>query len=65
MTPRDTVTAECQRRGLEAVVAGCGGGSPDAWSDAAAAAIIRATDDEAWRVRKMAAKVIARHLMPS
>jgi len=102
MTPRDSVTAECRRRGLDAVVAGCvglldgtgsdegliialgGKAAPDvlsgreggasgywprvwaargllyAWSDSAAAAIIRATGDEAWRVREMAAKVIAR-----
>jgi hypothetical protein len=31
------------------------------WDPAAAAAIIGATHDEAWRVREMAAKVIARH----
>lgn len=103
MTPRESVTAECRRRGLEAVVAGCvdlldgtgwdesliialgvqatpyvlsgreGGASGYwprvwaargllyAWADAAAPAIIRATGDDAWRVREMAAKVIARH----
>jgi hypothetical protein len=32
-----------------------------AWDDSATAAIITATEDEAWRVREMAAKVIARH----
>jgi HEAT repeat protein len=32
-----------------------------AWDPAATAAIIGATSDEAWRVREMAAKVIARH----
>jgi hypothetical protein len=32
-----------------------------AWDPAATAAIIGATGDEAWRVREMAAKVIARH----
>jgi hypothetical protein len=32
-----------------------------AWAPAATAAIIRATEDEAWRVREMAANVIARH----
>lgn len=32
-----------------------------AWDDRATAAIIRATADQAWRVREMAAKVIARH----
>lgn len=32
-----------------------------AWDDCATAAIIQATADDAWRVREMAAKVIARH----
>jgi len=32
-----------------------------AWDDRATAAIIRATTDDAWRVREMAAKVIARY----
>ena len=32
-----------------------------AWDPAATAAVIGATGDEAWRVREMAAKVIARH----
>jgi hypothetical protein len=32
-----------------------------AWDDDATPAIIAATTDEAWRVREMAAKVIARH----
>jgi hypothetical protein len=32
-----------------------------AWEEAATPAITRATADEAWRVREMAAKVIARH----
>ena len=32
-----------------------------AWDDRATAAIIQATTDDAWRVREMAAKVIARH----
>ena len=32
-----------------------------AWDPAATAAIIGATSDEAWRVREMAAKVVARH----
>lgn len=31
------------------------------WEDRAAPAIAAATADEAWRVREMAAKVIARH----
>jgi hypothetical protein len=103
MTPRDRVNAECRRRGLEELVAGCvdlldgtgsdeglilalgGDGAPYvvagaeggpggywprvwaargllyAWADVAAPAIIRATRDDAWRVREMAAKVIARH----
>jgi hypothetical protein len=33
------------------------------WDDSAAAAIIKATADPAWRVREMAAKVIAKHLV--
>jgi hypothetical protein len=32
-----------------------------AWEDRAATAVIRGTTDEAWRVREMALKVIARH----
>jgi hypothetical protein len=32
-----------------------------AWDDAATAAIIHATADDAWRVREMAGKVVARH----
>ena len=32
-----------------------------AWDDSATAAIVRAATDDAWRVREMAAKVIARH----
>jgi hypothetical protein len=32
-----------------------------AWDDRAAAVIIQAAADDAWRVREMAAKVIARH----
>jgi hypothetical protein len=31
------------------------------WDDAATPAIVDATNDESWRVREMAAKVIARH----
>lgn len=31
------------------------------WADQATAAIIAATADDAWRVREMAAKVVARH----
>jgi hypothetical protein len=104
MTPRQSIAAECARRGQPALVAGCiallerrGGvddalvvalGGPPAeyvlsggesgkdgywprvwaargllyaWQDQATAAIITATSDEAWRVREMAAKVIARY----
>jgi hypothetical protein len=104
LTPRQSVTAECQRRGKPAVISGCIdllngrhdvddalvlalGGSPaqdvlsgraggkagywprvwaargllHAWDDRATAAIIQATTDDAWRVREMTAKVIARH----
>jgi hypothetical protein len=32
-----------------------------AWDDAATGAVIHATNDDAWRVREMAAKVVARH----
>jgi hypothetical protein len=32
-----------------------------AWDERAAAVIIRAASDDAWRVREMAAKVVARH----
>jgi len=32
-----------------------------AWQDGATPAVVHATTDEAWRVREMAAKVIARH----
>ena len=32
-----------------------------AWDDRATAVIIQATADDAWRVREMAAKVVARH----
>ena len=32
-----------------------------AWDDVATAAIVRAFDDDAWRVREMALKVVARH----
>jgi hypothetical protein len=33
------------------------------WDDSAAPAVRDATTDEAWRVREMAAKVVARHLV--
>jgi hypothetical protein len=104
MTPRQSIQAECARRGQPAVVAGCiallerrggvdddlivalggpraeyvlsgGEGGKDsywprvwaargllhAFGDQATAAITTATSDEAWRVREMAAKVIARY----
>jgi hypothetical protein len=104
LTPRQSIEAECGRRGKPAVVSGCialleGRGGVDdalvlalggppaeyvldrgaggklgywlrvwgargllhAWDDRATAAIIHATGDGAWRVREMAAKVIARH----
>lgn len=103
MTPRQSVQAECERRGRDAVVTGCigilnaegaddallvalggpaaeyvlagGEGGPEgywprvwaargllhAWADVATPAIISAAADEAWRVREMAAKVIAKH----
>jgi HEAT repeat protein len=102
-TPRESIAAECQRRGRSAVVSGCidliegreaddglilalGGPAAEyvlsgneggregywprvwaargllhAWDDSAMAAIIRATADDSWRVREMAAKVIARY----
>ena len=34
-----------------------------AWDDRATEAVIAATADDAWRVREMAAKVVARHLV--
>jgi hypothetical protein len=104
LTPRQSVAAECERRGKPAVVSGCidllegrqyvddalvlalggpaahyvlggreGGKAgywPRVWAARgllhaldcrATAAIIGATTDDAWRVREMAAKVIARH----
>ena len=33
------------------------------WDDRATGRVVRALDDEAWRVREMAAKVVARHLV--
>ena len=32
-----------------------------AWDDSARPAVLRALDDESWRVREMAVKVLARH----
>jgi hypothetical protein len=104
LTPRQSIEAECRRRGKPALVAACidllqgrhdvddalllalagpaaeavisgqaGGrtgywprvwaarGLLHSWDDSAAPAIIHATTDDAWRVREMAAKVIARH----
>jgi hypothetical protein len=104
LTPRQSIEAECARRGKPALVAGCialiegrGGVDDDlvvalggppaeyvlcggeggkngywprvwaargllhAWDDQATAALVTATADEAWRVREMAAKVVARH----
>ena len=102
-TPRESVKAEFERRGSEAVIKGCirildgtavdeglvvalggpaaqqvidgyeGGltgywprvwatrGLLHAWDDTAALSVIRATTDDSWRVREMAARVIARH----
>jgi HEAT repeat protein len=104
-TPRQSVEAECARRGTSSVVDGCialvlGIGADDdlmvalagpaatevlrgreggveghwprvwgargllyAWEDRAASAVVRAADDDAWRVREMALKVIARHVL--
>ncbi len=103
MTPRQSIEAECARRGKSQVVSGCvallqgrevddalvlalggppaeyvlrgGAGGRDGywprawgcrgllyvWEDEAMPAVIEATKDSAWRVREMAAKVIARH----
>ncbi len=102
LKPRERIDAECDRRGKDAVVAGCiallegrdaegelivalggpaalwavGGGVEGprywrrvwaargllwAWDDSALPAILTALDDDAWRVREMAAKVVARH----
>lgn len=105
LTPRDSINAECRRRGRLAVVLGCadllagtdtddalvvalGGpharrvldGGPDTdqrywlrvwaargllwvWDERALPALCAALDDPAWRVREMAAKVVARHLL--
>lgn len=101
-TPRQSIEAECARRGKDQVVAGCIelllgrptddalvaalGGPPAslgdarvpqpywlrvwaargllwAWEAAALPALTRALNDENWRVREMAAKVVARHLL--
>jgi hypothetical protein len=100
--PKESIEAECTRRGKQAVISGCisllaGEGADDGliaalgvgatavlaereggrggywprvwaargllhlWDERAAAAVIGATEDEHWRVREMAAKVIARY----
>ena len=102
LKPRERIDAECDRRGRDALVAGCiallegreadgelilalsgpaalwavGGGVEGprywrrvwaargllwAWDDSALPAIRTALRDDAWRVREMAAKVVARH----
>lgn len=103
MTPRQSVLAECDRRGRDAVIEGCirllegkdvdddlilalaghhasnvlagseGGrngywprvwaarGLLHVWDDEATPAIILAMSHERWRVREMAAKVVAAH----
>ena len=103
MTPRQSIEAECARRGRAEVVGGCvellrgrqsdeqlllalggpparhyltGATPPDywlrvwatrgllwAWSDEASPALRTALADEHWRVREMALKVVARHLV--
>ena len=105
LTPRQSVEAECTRRGRRAVVAGCvqliTGADTDAalivalgglharrllaghlatdqrywlrvwavrgllwaWDDGALDGVRVALRDPAWRVREMAAKVVARHLL--
>ncbi len=104
LTPRQSIEAECGRRGEQAVVAGCirllaGKSSDDelllalggpgatkfldgrthtdlywlrvwgargllwVWDDSALTSIKSAMSDEAWRVREMAAKVVAKHLL--
>ena len=102
VTPRESIEAECRRRGRTSVVDGClrllQSGSADAelllalagpggqkfldgdehedtywlrvwalrgllwaWDDAGTVAVTTAVDDEHWRVREMALKVVARH----
>ena len=105
LTPRESIAAECARRGRPAVVAGCidlimgedtdvrliaalagpaarrvleGDSRADLrywlrvwgtrgllweWDDSANPAVAVALRDPAWRVREMAAKVVARHLL--
>jgi len=40
-------------------------GLPWLWDDVATRAVVESLTDEAWRVREMAAKVVARHLVDS
>lgn len=103
MTPKESIAAECRRRGREAVIESCiaivrdgeidddmlrvlagpaaetvlagGEGGPQGywprvwavrgllheWDDNATTVIIDALGDESWRVREMAAKVVAAH----
>lgn len=101
MLPKDSIQAECARRGTDKVVAGCvsllrtqpvdealvtalgGDAAPSvldggpasqywlrvwaargllwAWDEAAVPALLEALGDEHWRVREMAAKVVARN----
>jgi hypothetical protein len=105
LTPRQSIEAECGRRGRRALVAGCaqllaGADTDDklvmalagpaarqvldrgpasdqrywlrvrgargllwVWDDSALEAVRRALGDPAWRVREMATKVVARHLL--
>ncbi|MGH3645974.1 MAG: HEAT repeat domain-containing protein [Micromonosporaceae bacterium] len=105
ITPRQSIEAECVRRGREGVVGGCArlilGDEADpelvlalagpgarrvldsgpradlrywlrvwgtrgllwVWEDSATGALNAALNDPAWRVREMAAKVVARHLL--
>jgi len=105
LTPRQSVEAECRRRGDDTLVAGCvdilDGGAVDgellgvlagpaaatvldgaeggptgywprvwalrallyAWSDDATPAVVLALDDPSWRVREMAARVVARRVV--
>jgi hypothetical protein len=104
VTPRQSIEAECARRGKVAVIAGCAAlvrgedadpalllalGGPGAakfldgrrhddtywlrvwgargllwaWDDGALGAVLVALSDETWRVREMALKVVARHLL--
>lgn len=104
LTPRQSVEAECARRGRRAVVEGCarlvhgdrtdealirslGGPGADkffdgaerhdtywfrvwgargllwVWDDSAVPAVLVAMRDESWRVREMALRVAARHLL--